>query len=58
MDQSHCLGPIESFHQHSHRRRLKPSLVLISSLQELLPLVWQELWVRPWSNVGKAVNFK
>ena len=43
MDQSHCLGPAESFHQHSHRRRLKPSLVLISSLQELLPLVWQEL---------------
>jgi hypothetical protein len=43
MDQSHRLGLRESFHRHSHLRRLKPSLVPISSSQELLPLVWQEL---------------
>jgi hypothetical protein len=43
MGQSHHLGPAEYFHQHSHPRQLKPSLVLISSLLEPLPLVWEEL---------------
>lgn len=43
MDLSHRRGPEESFHRRSHPRQLKPSLVLISSSEELLPLVWQEL---------------
>lgn len=43
MDQSRRLGLPESFHRHSHLRRLRPSLVPISPLQELLPLVWQKL---------------
>jgi hypothetical protein len=53
MVQSHCLRPVENFHQHSHPRQLELSLVLLSSSQELSPLVWQELWVRPWTSVHR-----
>jgi len=58
IDQSHRLGPVESFHRHSHPRQLKPSLMLLSSSQELLPLVWQEPWVRPSSSVHRALSYE